>query len=89
MCNNREQTTSCASDHMPRGSRKGKDWGTGGAILEGHSLELGPGNVWDNARPKCRERTPPIMPRLRGSFLGRGGRQCSGRCEQDSGLSFG
>lgn len=56
--------------NMLRGSRKGEVRRTGDqeGTAEEHSLELGPGNVWDYGRLKCRERAPPIMPRLRGGL---------------------
>lgn len=65
----------CASDYMSRGSRKGK-WGgmgkrRGGSIPEEQSLELDPGFMRDHSRLKCRERTPPVMPKLRGGLLGK------------------
>lgn len=55
---------------MPRGSRKGKVGRTGGqdSISNEHSLDLGPGNVWDYGRLKCREKALPIMLRLRGDL---------------------
>lgn len=76
---------------MPRGSRKGKvGWGGLGeqdSISNEHSLDLGPGNVWDYGRLKCREKAPPIMPRLRGD-LARLWERVWWRYEQNSGLSF-
>lgn len=38
------------------------------SISNEHSHDLGPGNVWDYGRLKCREKAPPIMLRLWGDL---------------------